>query len=62
MATLSPALRHVKQHVEECLPEALIFQTCRDVGHRWRKGKLDPALSLHLFLLQLLAGVALIAA
>lgn len=59
MATLSPALRHVKQHVEECLPEALIFQTCRDVGHRWRKGKLDPALSLHLFLLQLLAGVAL---
>ena len=59
MATLSASLCHVKEHVEECLPEAFIFKTASDIGHRWRKCTLNPALSLHLFLLQLLANVAL---
>ena len=50
---------HVKQHLEQCLPNDFIFKTCRDVGHVWRKRQLDPACTVHLFLLQLLAGVAL---
>jgi hypothetical protein len=59
MATFSPALVHVKQHLEECLPQEFIFKTCDQIGHRWRKRALDPALTIRLLLLQLLAGVAL---
>lgn len=59
MASFSAALTHVKQHLEQCLPEDFILKTCRDTGHRWRKRKLDPALTVQLFLLQLLAQVAL---
>jgi len=59
MATFSPSFLHVKEHVDRCLPDDFIFKTCREIGHRWRKRKLDPACTLHLFLLQLLAGLAL---
>jgi hypothetical protein len=59
MVTFSAALRHVKEQAEQCLPEQLIFQTCRDVGHRWRDRVLNPALTIHLHLLQLLAKVSL---
>src|SRR5215204_5508472 len=61
MANFSPALQHVKQHLHQLLPEDQIFQLCRDLGYRWRKRLLDPALTVELFLLQLLAGVAMAA-
>jgi hypothetical protein len=38
----------------------MICRACVDVGHCWRKRKLDPAMTVHLLLLQLLASVALI--
>jgi Transposase DDE domain len=59
MATLSAASRHVKEHLEQCLPQELILDGCRRVGHRWRNRVLDPAAVVQLFLLQLLAHVAL---
>lgn len=59
MATLSGAMRHVKLHLEQLLPEQLVLQLCRDIKHRWRKRVLDPAITVQLFLLQLLAGVAM---
>jgi Transposase DDE domain len=59
MATFSAALLHVKEHVEQTLPQEFIYKNCREIGHRWRKRILDPALTVHLLLLQLLAAVAL---
>jgi len=59
MATFSAPLIHVKEHLEQCLPQESIFKICSDIGHRWRKRKLDPALTVQLCLLQLLANVAL---
>jgi len=59
MTTFSSALLHVKQHLDQCLPQQLIFKLCADLKHRWRKGKLDPAVTVQTFLLQLLANVAL---
>lgn len=59
MATFSCALARVKESLEQCLPEDFILKTCKSLGYTWRKRKLNPALSVHLFLLQLLAGVAL---
>ena len=59
MATFSAAAQHVKEHLEQCLPCQCIVDTCRDIGYRWRKRVLDPAAVVQLFLLQLLAQVAL---
>jgi hypothetical protein len=59
MATLSGAMRHVKEHLDQLLPERKVLQLCRDLGHRWRKRFLDPAVTVQLFLLQLLAKVAM---
>ena len=59
MATFTAAAAHVKEHLDKILPQDLILKTCRDIGHRWRKSNLGPADNLLLFLLQLLANVAL---
>lgn len=59
MATLSIASRQVKEQLDQCLPREFICETCAEVGHRWRKRILDPAQTIQLLLLQLLANVAL---
>ena len=59
MATFSESLRQIKAQVEQLVPDEHIFQTCRDVKHKWRKRVLNPAVTVHLFLLQLLAKVAM---
>lgn len=59
MVNVSAALAQVKEHVGQCLPEEHICQICRDIGHRWRKRQLDPPISVHLIVLQLLAKVSL---
>src|ERR1019366_9418718 len=59
MATFSSGLRHVKDNLEQCLPRDFIFKTCRQIGHTWRNCTLNPAVSVHVLLLQLLAQVAL---
>lgn len=59
MATLSSSLRHVKLHLEQLVPEQDVFRICQQLSHVWRKRLLDPAVSVRLFLLQLLSKVAL---
>jgi hypothetical protein len=59
MTTISRALGRIKSDLEQILPESTIEDQARAVGHRWRKRKLTPAATLHLFLLQLLAKVAM---
>jgi DDE family transposase len=59
MANLSPSLRHVKSHLDQLVPEDQILQLCRQIKHNWRDRVLNPALTVQLFLLQLLSKVAL---
>ena len=59
MATIGVALQSVKQRLDQWINTQQIEQICRDLGHHWRERTLDPATTVHLFLLQLLAGVAL---
>jgi hypothetical protein len=53
------ALTQVKAQLNPLLPDTLIQQICRELGYRWRQRHLDPATTVHVVLLQLLAGVAL---
>jgi hypothetical protein len=57
--TLSHALRRVKSELQLLVPDRQIERICRDCGHHWRKRLLEPAITVHLMLLQLLATVAL---
>jgi len=59
MATLSNSVQHVKQHLDEFADEQDVARICRNLGHRWRQRKLGPAMTVQLFLIQLLAKVAL---
>jgi Transposase DDE domain len=59
MATFSAAMVHVKEHLKQCIPEERIFGICRELGHKWRNRKTNPAIAVQLLLLQLLAHVAL---
>ena len=59
MATVSAALRHVKEHLDCVLFQDLIFERCQELGHRFRNRRLNPAVTVQLFILQLLSNVAL---
>lgn len=59
MATVSSSLRQVKAHLGQLIGDDEIHQICRRLNHVWRDRKLNPALSVQLLLLQLLARVAL---
>lgn len=59
MATLSGAMRHVKQHLHLLISDDKVFELCDQLNHRWRKRLLDPAVTIQLFLLQLLAAVSM---
>jgi hypothetical protein len=54
MATLSSALERVKQELDKYLPATVIERTCLEVGHRWRRRKFDPVVTVQLFVLQVL--------
>ena len=54
MATISSALRRVKQDVQPFLPESSIHRACQEAGHHWRERLFDPVATLHLFILQIL--------
>jgi hypothetical protein len=53
-ATISAVLQRIKSDVAEFLPDAMVQDACRQVGHVWRRRQLDPVLTLHLFILQVL--------
>jgi hypothetical protein len=52
--TISAVLQRIKSDLAEFLPDALVDGACRQVGHVWRRRRLDPVLTLHLFILQVL--------
>lgn len=61
MATLSAAITHVNQNLQQLLPQQAIVAAARAVGHRWRRRKLGPAETIVLLVLQLLRGNASLA-
>lgn len=59
MASIGSGLLVIKSKLSEHIPESVVLEICRRVGHTWRERVLDPLNTIHLMLLQLLAGVAL---
>ena len=53
-ATISAVLQRIKSDLQEFLPDAVVLDACRQVGHVWRRRQLDPVLTLQLFILQVL--------
>jgi len=53
-ATISAVLQRIKSDLAEFLPDAMVLDACRRAGHVWRRRQLDPVLTLHLFILQVL--------
>lgn len=60
MASIGSALCAIKSELSKYVPDEMILDICRDLGHKWRRRVLDPATTIHLLLLQLLGNVALI--
>lgn len=53
---LETALRRLRQDPGPALDRDAVERACRDVGHAWRDGILDPFATLRWFLLQVLLG------
>ena len=54
MASVARTLRRIKQDLKPFLPEESILDSCREAKHKWRKRKLGPVETMHLFLVQVL--------
>ncbi len=54
--TIVDALQSIKGNVAQCLSGDAIHRACRDEGYQWRERELNPAKSIHAFLLQVLHG------
>jgi len=54
--SITAAVQRIKAEVGHWLTPEAIRELCRSVGHRWRERELDPVTTIHLFLLQILAG------
>ena len=54
MATFSSALERVKLELDKYLPAATIERACVEAGHKWRRRKYGPVLTIQLFVLQVL--------
>jgi hypothetical protein len=59
MASIVHALSRIKSELDQIAPAELIHEFCKQVGHRWRERILNPATTIQLMLLQLLAKVSL---
>lgn len=56
MASVTAALRLVKDDLRHHLDEPLIHKLCEEVGHVWRERTLGPVVTLWLFVQQVMAG------
>ena len=56
MVSVNKALRTVKEDVAKLLDPESIFRICRMAGHKWYKSRLNPAVLIHLFVMQILSG------
>jgi Transposase DDE domain len=53
---LVAVLRQLRSDLAQPLTPAVIEDVCRRCGHTWRKRLLDPVITIHLFLTQILHG------
>src|SRR5271155_5358347 len=56
MSRMSKALALIKSAHTDAVSADLIEDLCRQLGHRWRQRDLDPVVTVHLFLQQILHG------
>ena len=56
MHNFSQAIDHIKGQVASSLPEELILHLCEELNHRFRRRELDPVITTHLFVQQILHG------
>lgn len=54
MVTILPALRQVREDLVELLERDTVAKVCRELGYTWRERQLDPYVTLHLFILQIM--------
>jgi hypothetical protein len=54
MASVSSALRRIKDDLHAFVPDSAILAACRGAGHHWRERQLGPVETIHLFILQIL--------
>jgi hypothetical protein len=59
MASIAWSLERIKNDLTQLLEPRVIRQVCRDNGYRWRERVLGPVQTVHLFILQLLAGMSM---
>lgn len=59
MASIAWSLGRIKNELTQLLEPQVIRQVCLDKGHRWRERVLGPVQTIHLFILQLLAGLSM---
>jgi Transposase DDE domain len=59
MVSILVALRTVNHMLDQWLPGEQIYQACRQAGYRFRERILNPAATVHLLVLQLMAHSAL---
>src|SRR5690242_6813802 len=56
MVSILGALATIKKDVSEHLSRTVVEEVCREVGHVWRSGPLDPANTVALFVRQVVQG------
>jgi hypothetical protein len=61
MCSIPKAVASIKSAVAQAIPARVIERACQQIGHRYRKRDLDPVVTTHLFLEQVLNGNASIA-
>ena len=57
--SITAALEEIKDELHAHLAPADIYAACAATGHQWRERVLDPVLTIHALLLQLLHGTAM---
>jgi len=56
MASIAFFLEQIKKSPLQALPPHLILNVCRRLGHKWRQRELDPAVTIGLFIQQVING------
>jgi hypothetical protein len=56
MASIARRVAQLKQFSYSVFDAATVHATCVELDHHWRERLLDPVMTLHLFLLQILHG------
>ena len=56
MVSITRALRRIKGDLDTLLSETYLAEMARELGCRWRERCLSPAVTIQLFVLQILYG------